>query len=125
MLEAPPASLQSLQQKLYLSLITNIPTSMDHKQQQNTHTRRTESTQSPAGTAHEEPDPQPGQSAVLLTISGVGRVLLTLDQLSELLHKTIKDVQQLLSSESSSVDIALQSSQEFRTLVENGTFPRF
>lgn len=96
---------------------------MASEQPRDSHPSQEEESQSSTVTSNHEAESQPGQPAVLLTIPGIGQVLLTLDQIAHILNKTPEEVEVLLSCEDSTIEADLQSSQEFNRLVQNGTFP--
>ncbi|THC87207.1 hypothetical protein EYZ11_013347 [Aspergillus tanneri] len=69
--------------------------------------------------------PQQGQPVVKLLVKGFGSVIITIRLLAEILNNTPEEVEDRLRLEDSGIETALQASEQFRQLVENGTIPTY
>ncbi|KAE8313306.1 hypothetical protein BDV41DRAFT_536860 [Aspergillus transmontanensis] len=68
--------------------------------------------------------PQQGQPATKLSVEGFGSVIITIGLLAEILNNT-PEVEDQLRLKDSCIEGALQVSEQFRQLVDNGTIPTY
>ncbi|KAK6815466.1 hypothetical protein RU639_008898 [Aspergillus parasiticus] len=67
--------------------------------------------------------PQQGQPAVKLFVEGFGSVIIKIGLLAEILNNTPEEVEDRLRLKDSGIEAALQASEQFRQLIDNGTIP--